>query len=259
ALGGLEITGPSTIISGAIGVTGDQDFFRMTLATPQIVRMETFDSTGDDCTVANGVGGPMRIVLQDGAGTTLKQDTETKGIGTCSALVTSLAAGTYYVRVDRSNTGTITDYRLQVKMQTDLGSETETNETIATANSLTRSDVYVFGGMQVTTDLDTYAVFVPAGKSLRVETIEGSGAETCESNGIDSRIRLFNPAGTELGNDSDAGRGFCSLIDGTGATPLNAYARNLPGGIYYLRVEPHTPGSASAAMQFDYRLVVTVR
>jgi cysteine-rich repeat protein len=49
AVGGLEITAASTIISGAIGVTGDQDFFRMTLAAPQIVRMETFDSTGDRC------------------------------------------------------------------------------------------------------------------------------------------------------------------------------------------------------------------
>jgi hypothetical protein len=163
------------------------------------------------------------------------------------------------VRVDRSNTGTITDYRLQVKMQTDLGSESEPNETNATADSLTRSDVYVFGGHQVNADLDTYAIFVPAGKDLRIETIEGGAAETCESNGIDSRIRLLGPTGTDLGNDDDLGRGFCSLVDGTGAVPLSAFASNLAGGIYFIRVEASSPGGATAAGQFDYRLVVTVR
>lgn len=45
----------------------------------------------------------------------------------------------------------------------------------------------------------------------------------------------------------------CCVLS-TAATPETCL-----GGIYYLRVEPHTPGSASAAMQFDYQLVVTVR
>ena len=99
---------------------------------------------------------------------------------------------------------------------------------------------------------------MPAGKSLRAEILEGSLAETCESQGIDSKLFLLNSAGVELGNADDAGRGYCSLFDGTGASPLNGFARNLAGGIYYLRVE--SSGLCSgASCQFDYRLAVTIR
>ena len=116
------------------------------------------------------------------------------------------------------------------------------------------------GGHQTNADFDTFAINVPAGKSVRAEIIEGSTAETCESNGIDSRLRLFNAAGTELGTgDDDTGRGFCSLIDGTGTTGGFTAARALTAGIYYIRVEASSPGTATAGGQFDYRLVVTVR
>ena len=254
---GVQITGQSTMISGAITPTGDKDLFKMTLAQAGVVRMETFDSSGNDCTSGN-IPAAMKITLLSSAGTTILADTATAGIGFCSALVLYLNAGTYYVQVEKSTAGTIAAYKLQVAVHTDRGSESEVNETIAQADGFPGSDVYIFGGHQVAADFDVFAINVPAGRSIRAETIEG-GAETCESNGVDSRIRLFSPAGVDLGNDSDAGRGFCSLIDGTGTSGGNAYARNLAGGTYYLRIEAHTPSSNTAAMQFDYRLVVTVR
>ncbi|HWB73565.1 MAG TPA: hypothetical protein VG755_01395, partial [Nannocystaceae bacterium] len=94
--------------------------------------------------------------------------------------------------------------------------------------------------------------------SLKLETIEGSLAtETCESNSIDSTIQLLNAAGTALITDDDSGRGFCSLVDGTGDIANNAPpAHALPGGLYYVRVQ--TAGSAASA-QFTYRLVATIR
>jgi len=256
AAGGLVANGTSTMFAGALAPTGDKDIYKVVLATSEVVHFETFDSSGNDCTAA-AIPATMRLTLFDAAGVTLKTDT-LSGIGSCAALSVFLTAGTYYIQVDRSTAGTLAAYKLQVKVLGSRGSEVEPNDTNATARGIPGTDVYVFGGHQVTTDLDTYAVFVPAGKSLRVETVEGSTAETCESNGIDSRIRIINSAGTDLGNDDDGGRGFCSLIDGTGASPANGYAHNLAAGIYYVRVES-TSTATGAANQFDYRLVVTVR
>lgn len=107
------------------------------------------------------------------------------------------------------------------------------------------------------TDTDWYVVAVPPGGSIRAETIEGDASETCESNGIDSTIALYDAAGTQLGTNGDTGRGYCSLIDGTGSTPANSFAHNLAPGAYYLRVTSF--GTTGAANQFNYRLAVTIR
>lgn len=179
----------------------------------------------------------------------------------CSALVLNMTLGTYYAIVEKNApaAGVPFNHKLQVAVQTNCGNESEANETFQTSDGITGSDIYVFGSRQVAQDFDTFAILVPAGKSVRAEVIEGSGAETCESNGIDSRLTLLNSTGTVVGSDSDGGRGFCSLIDGTGTTPANGFAKGLTAGVYYLRVEAQTPGSTSPSMQFDYRLVVTVR
>ena len=52
------------------------------------------------------------------------------------------------------------------------------------------------------------------------------------------------------------GRGYCSLIDGTGSAPLHSGARQLVPGTYYLQVRSAQPGATG---QFDYRLFITVR
>ncbi len=247
----------SETVSGAISPVADLDTYRLVLAADSVVRFETFDGSGADCT--GGMTTTLRLF--DAAQTQLYTDT-TSGIASCSAIVARLVAGTYYVRVEETgNNAAIAAYRLQVKVQADTGSESETNETLATADRFVGSDVYVFGGHQVNSDLDTFVITVPAGRSLRAEVIEGSTAETCESGGIDSRLRMFNAAGVDLGNDDDDGRGACSLIDGTGTVPaaLDGFARNLAGGTYYLRVESFAPTGTTAAGQFDYRLVVTIR
>lgn len=88
--------------------------------------------------------------------------------------------------------------------------------------------------------------------------------ETCESNGVDSRITLYDPTGVQLVDDDDDGRGFCSQIDGTGSggpTPTfrDANAHNLPAGTYLVQVRASTFAQATAAGQFTYRLVATER
>lgn len=240
-------------VKGSIPAVGDKDIYKLTLASPSVVRVETFDGTLVDC--AFGTTTTLRIF--DAVGAQLYTDS-ISGILGCSAIVASLAAGVYYVQVEEfGNNGAVPSYSFEVKLQSDAGAEVEPNEALAEATSLTgnTSDFFVFGGHQAEVDSDYYAVNVPAGSSIRAEVIEGN-AEACESNGVDSKLTLYNAAMAQLELDNNTGRGNCSLIDGTGGSPLDVNAHNLPGGVYYILVNA---GGIGAAAQFDYRLAVTVR
>ncbi|MBI5545354.1 MAG: PPC domain-containing protein [Deltaproteobacteria bacterium] len=201
----------------------------------------------------------MVLRLFDAAGAQANFDTAGSGIGNCPALVVDLPAGTYYVQVSAAGSVTVPAYLLEVRFEGDRGSEVEPNETTLTASVLAGSDSAIFGDHQVLADVDVYAVTVPAGASgIRAEIVEGDGTETCESNGIDSYLTLYDSAGSTLTSDDDTGRGFCSLIDGTGALPLDPSAGGLSPGTYYLEVK--RPFSATGASGlFNYKLVVTIR
>jgi cysteine-rich repeat protein len=253
---GIVVSG-TTLLGGMIGAIGDLDRFRVELAAPQVIRFETFSAVG----VCNGITTTLRVF--NAAGVQLITDTTT-GISACSAITFPLPAGTFYVQVEEAgNNGVIPTYMLEVAFQGDAGVETEANEDPLTAslNISGASNVYVFGDHTMNVDSDYYAITVPvSGSSVRAEVFEGDRAiETCESNGIDSRLALYDAAGVELANDDDAGRGYCSLIDGTGTTPLHVGAHNLAAGTYYAQVRASAFAQASAAGQFIYRLSVTVR
>jgi hypothetical protein len=166
---------------------------------------------------------------------------------------------------DTSNNASISAYGLEVRAHSDRGSEVEPNELTSSATPLLPNHAYIFGGHQVGTDTDVFSLTVPAGKSLRVDVIEGDTSETCESQGIDSLVELLNSSGTVIEEDDDSGRrtGYCSTIDGTGPSSTVAThpgANNLSGGTYYLRVVRSTFASAtSGGALFNYRLVVTIR
>ena len=97
----------------------------------------------------------------------------------------------------------------------------------------------------------------------RLELFEGDRAVlSCESFGLDSRVTLYDPTGVQLVDDDDDGRGFCSMIDGTGAgtTRQDPNAHNLPAGTYYVQVRASTFSQGmDIEGQFTYRLAVTVR
>ncbi len=242
-------------ISGSISVGSDRDFYRVNVAAPSVVRFETFGPVLGDC--PSGMGTTLRVY--NAAGSEFVNDS-TSGIGNCSAVVANLSVGTWYVSVeDAGLNDAIGAYILETVFETNRGSETEPNDTRNEPDAVSGTDVYVLGGHQLNLDEDWFAITVPAGRSVRAEIIEG-GAETCESNGIDSEITLFDASGNQLANDDDDGRGYCSKIDGTGVAAVDTGARNLPGGIYYIRVAASDVISdTSAGGQFDYRLVVTIR
>ncbi len=244
--------GSNTLLA-SIGKVGDKDVFKVTVATAGVVRFETFETAALDClTIAT------RLTLLGSGGTTLYTDTTT-GIKSCSAIDAYLAAGTYYIQAEQAaGTLTIPKYLLQVKFEGNGGSEIEPNDSPATATAVAGVDTFVLAAHPLATDDDFYAITVPAGMSIRAEVVEGDLTTTCESDGIDSKLTLYDAAMTSLATDDDSGRGFCSLIDGTGATPAYTGAHNLAAGTYYLKVTPSDLVSPPADV-FNYRLVVTVR
>ncbi|MDI3287342.1 DUF4215 domain-containing protein [Polyangium sp. 15x6] len=246
------ITGDK-VLAGSIGNVADRDVFKMVLAAPSVVRFEAFDGSGVDCP-----SDTTTIRLLDTAGVEVAMD-DSSGIQSCGALVSSLPAGTFYVQVEETGTdSTVTEYRLEVNVQSSGGSESEPNDTAMNANVLSGSDVFILGGHQAAGDIDVYRLTVPPGKSIRAEVIEG-GLETCESDEVDSRLTLFDAAWNELADDDDDGRGYCSLLDGSGSMPLDPGAASLAGGSYHLAVRASQYASPATAAEFDYRLVVTIR
>lgn len=250
----VQITG-SLQIAGAITPVADLDLFKITNPSQEVWRFETFDNSGANCT--GGITTTLRF--RDNAGTQLVSDA-TSGISTCSAITYTVPAGTYYIQAEEAgNNGTIASYRMHASVIASGSTEVEPNDDQAQANVLAGLEFVAIGNHSVTTDQDWYAITVPAGSSVRAELIEGNTAvETCESNGVDSQIALFTSVGAQLVADDDTGRGFCSLIDGTGSVPLHSAAHNLASGTYYLRVQASSLAAGTGA-QFDYKLVVTIR
>lgn len=251
----VQITG-DVVLSGAIGTAGDLDRFQLTVAATTVVRLETFTTYGQCASTLD-----LRVF--NVGGTQLFADTAGAGIATCGALVVVLAPGAYFVQVEeRGNNAVVPAYYLDVSYQDDNGAETEPNETFMTASMtlLNDTEAFALGDHMVNTDADVYAITVPAGARIRAEVIEGD-SETCESNGVDSRLTLLDDAGVQLVDDDDDGRGFCSMIDGTGATPLDATARNAgtTSKTYYLMVRASSFSQTGAAGVFMYRLQLTLR
>jgi cysteine-rich repeat protein len=248
AAAGLFIGGTSTFIAGAVPVIGDKDFYKMVLATPSTVRFELFEAYGVGCTTSTAT----TLNLFNAAQALIYTD-NVSGFGFCSAIVVNLAAGTYYVQVEENqNNATIpSGYRLQVKVSAALTNEVEANDTIGTANAIAGYEVYQPGGHQVSTDPDHFKLVLGANTEIRAEVIEG-GAETCESNEVNSKVTLLSSVGLSITSDDDTGRGNCALLDGQGSTEV------LKPGVYFVRVESSST-QAFTTNQFDYRAVLSLR
>ncbi|MCX7042101.1 MAG: hypothetical protein NT117_05345 [Gammaproteobacteria bacterium] len=249
-------------IAGAISPGTDIDMVRGEIAAaPTVFRFETFGPDFRDCS-----GTTTTLRLRDFAGTPILSDISS-GITTCSAIVFPFeTSGTYYISVEEAgNNASIPGYYLESRQIPAVGGEAEPNDNPATANANfgTATQGFVSGDHVLDTDFDYYSIFVPAGSGVRAEVIEGSRAtETCESNGIDSLLTLYAADGvTQLVQDDDSGRGFCSMIDGTGQNSLHALAKNSTGSAqtWYLRVAKSGAAGVGNASTFSYRLVVTVR
>jgi cysteine-rich repeat protein len=239
-------------LAAAFGSETDVDFFRMQLAAPSLVRLETFHGGLNRC--ASGLSAQLQVL--DSTGMTLEYDA-TSGMDGCSALATYLQAGTYYVQVDNTDYLEPVTYALEAVFQSGGGSEAEPNETRSAATALTGVDSFVNGRISTVTDVDYYRITVPAGASVRAEIL-GGGTVRCDDMTMDSQLTLLDASGSTLADDDDGASGYCSRLDGTGSSPDDSGASGLSAGTYYLRVKASSLASSSDAL-FDYRLSVTIR
>jgi hypothetical protein len=99
--------------------------------------------------------------------------------------------------------------------------ETESNNTIATANPVTQNGTTVNGNMSSSTDVDYIAITVPAGKTLTASMTPNATS--------DYDLKLYNSAGTQLASSVN-GTGQADTVTraNTGSTAVTWYAK-----VYY--------------------------
>ena len=114
-------------------------------------------------------------------------------------------------------------------------SETESNNTTATANPIASSNTTVNGTMASSTDADYFQVSLPAGKTLKVTMTPNSTS--------DYDLELYSSTGTKL-SSSSAGRGKVDTVSNsnTGTTAKVLYAKV----IYYRGGTGATSGKYTA-------------
>jgi cysteine-rich repeat protein len=148
--------------------------------------------------------------------------------GTPSGQLALALAGPSQLELTASSGGGTVRQRLTVGAGQ---SEVEPNDTAATANTLAPGRTS--GRLDPTDDLDWFAIDVPAGGHVQVDTEDADGG--CVT---DTALILLDSAGALLGRASDGGPtipnggGTCARID----PRADAFARDLPAGRYLIGV-----------------------
>ena len=117
-------------------------------------------------------------------------------------------------------------------------SETESNNTISTANAISTSGTTVNGTMSASTDSDYFVVQLPAGKTL-------SAAMTPGLSTSDYDVYIYNSAGTQLAA-AEGGAGVTDTATVTNTTTATA-AR-------YVRVKYYSGGTGSTNGKYTLKL-----
>ena len=108
------------LIAGAIGASGDKDYFRFNVPANAEVAIETFDASGPgNCASIN-----TRVRLYGPNGTTELASDDDDGVGSCSKITPfvdagarALAAGKYFAVVEHNlNNAAVPGYRLSVRI-----------------------------------------------------------------------------------------------------------------------------------------------
>jgi cysteine-rich repeat protein len=254
--------------TASIHPIGDIDLFAFEVTTPGTsVSISTSDGMGG-CPA----GAHTYVRVFNAAGTVLAFDAGGNGCVSFTAANTpalvGLPAGNYFVHVESALLAAIPFYVIDIRVsapscgdsivqvgageQCDHGAsngapgdgcsatcqlesgtyvnETEPNNTQASANDIGGAAGAV-GQISPAGDADWYTVHVTVpGSSISAEIGDGFGG--CPLN-FNSRLSLYNPAGTLLASDTAGGVSPCSKI-----SPLaRPAASNLPVGLYGLKVE----------------------
>lgn len=237
---------PGAVVVAEIGYGPDVDYYRFTVpATGAFVHIQTFDASGVTC---NGVDTMTSLVEPDGttSGNVLYVD---DGFFTCDEISTWLPPGTYYAVVADSGYND-SGYAYAVVVTVDPGdagtsAESEPNDTLETANGPYSADALVAGTVKVASDFsgesDWFAVANGSGvdQIVLLETFQGA-LGSCLSG--DTRLYVYDAAGTQLAFDDDSGVGFCAYVPITIPAFTTRYVRVTTWGAtrdqwYLLRID----------------------
>ena len=252
----------SVFVAGSLSTTTDRDYLPITIPTEGVYRFEAAHELNGSCASNSTFSGPT-LSVRSTSDVALVSSTS-GGPDRCPGLTVWLPAGSFYLRYGTSSdTGTLTAavpfYRISMDRIQVRGAESEPNDSIITADPVTIPGFLT--GFRTGADIDYYRIELSRISSLYAEVIEGDAGYGCSASTIDSRIFIYNAAGTEIDVDDDGGRGLCSALNGVGTTQVEAPALSaLSPGVYYLAVrESSFVEITDPLATFNYRLVVFTR
>lgn len=286
-----SLTGPGlmdTAVPGAIAVVGELDFIQITMLAEGYIRAETFAPAAPLCTGTDTV-----VRLYDSAFVQLGEDDEDGTgscslINPATDTFAHVQAGTYFISVeDYLNNGTIAAYTVNVTLlgvgcgngvleagETCDDSNTSDgdgcsavcafeglNENEAGGNNVfngagvltATGDIVYQGALDPATDLDFYAITVPAGFHLDASVTINS-FDSCAANPAPrGQLQLFDTNGTTLlaSNTLGGANGNCGRI--WPSTDVDAF--NMDAGTYYIRVAEVDQNAIAASYFLHVRLI----
>jgi Ca2+-binding RTX toxin-like protein len=224
--GAFAIGGSRT---GNVEVSGDTDWFRVTLEAGRTYR---FDAQGSP--TGQGTLPDTYMRVRDSGGNSLALDDDS-GTGLNSQITfTAATSGTYYVSVGAADTGTGT-YRVSGADVTPAPPPDDFAASTATTGTLSVGGVRS-GNIEVAGDADWFRITLEAGKTYR---FDAQGSPTGQGTLADTYMRVRDSVGNSLALDDDSGTGLNSQITFVAPT----------AGIYYVSV-----GAATATDIGTYKV-----
>ena len=208
----LGITGG---IQGSVD-NAQPDFYQVTVPTGGFVRAETKDPGFSACSSAGTI-----LTLLDPGGAPLAVDDD-DGLGECSlidgtptggpdAAAKNLAAGTYFLKVERESGVGAVPYELRKQVGTTSavaevepnGTDADTDTTTtANPNLLISGNKTIEGSISPIADRDIYKLNLSSAQVVHFETFNATGVD-CQSP-IGTNLLLFDSAGSPIVLDSNA-------------------------------------------------------
>ena len=234
----LTVTGVGAAAMGSLPLN-DVDYY--TFTAPAGSRLWASVDTAASSTSRDSI-----LTLYAADGTTVIETDDDDGIGNnCDATTESTVAstiagrvltagGTYYLAVQAFDPPfeTISSYKLLVTTTTGSGSESEPNDTTATADPLTTNITPVNtlnGNITTAQDVDIYSVVAPANSTL---FISADGDPERNGSGTDIVVDLIGTDGTTVLFSADS-----SDDVGAPAPPAESFCFNITtAGTYFVRV-----------------------
>ena len=223
-LGNLTSLASARVFSGTVNtVSNDDDYRRFTLTASRTMRFELRNLTADaDLYLESSTGRALASSVRGGTAT--------------DTIVRTLGAGTYYVRVDAWNPGTIS-YQLRI-------SQDGASPPPGGGDGRTRATAYNLGNL---TSLASARVFSDTVNTVSNDDDYRRFTLTASRT---MRFELRNlTADADLYLESSTGRALASSV--RGGTATDTIVRTLGAGTYYVRVDAWSPGTISYQLRIS--------